>query len=44
MIKGPAFIGCNCEIRKGAYIRGNVIIAAGTLIGNSCEIKGSIIF
>lgn len=44
MIKGPAFIGRNCEIRKGAYLRGNIIVGDGSLIGNSCEVKGSIIF
>ena len=29
MIKGPAWIGENCEIRNGCYIRENVIIGAG---------------
>jgi NDP-sugar pyrophosphorylase family protein len=40
-IKGPAWIGPNCQIRHGAYIRENVIIGAGSVIGNSCEIKNS---
>lgn len=43
MIKGPAVIGCNCEIRKGAYIRGNVIIGNDCVIGNSTEIKNSVL-
>jgi NDP-sugar pyrophosphorylase family protein len=40
-IKGPAWIGPNCQIRHGAYIRENVIIGAGSVIGNSSEIKNS---
>ena len=43
-IKGPAWIGPNCQIRHGAYIRENVIIGAGSVIGNSCEIKNSFLF
>jgi len=43
-IKGPAWIGPNCQIRHGAYIRENVIIGAGSIIGNSCEIKNSFLF
>jgi len=40
-IKGPAWIGPNCQIRHGAYIRENVIVGAGSVIGNSSEIKNS---
>ena len=43
-ITGPAWIGPNCQIRHGAYIRENVIIGAGSVIGNSSEIKNSILF
>jgi NDP-sugar pyrophosphorylase family protein len=43
-IKGPAWIGPRCQIRHGAYIRENVIIGAGSVVGNSCEIKNSILF
>jgi NDP-sugar pyrophosphorylase family protein len=43
-IKGPAWIGPNCQIRHGAYIRENVIVGAGSVIGNSCEIKNSFLF
>jgi NDP-sugar pyrophosphorylase family protein len=43
-IKGPAWIGPNCQIRHGAFIRENVIIGAGSVIGNSCEIKNSFLF
>lgn len=44
MIKGPTIIGCNCEIRHAAYIRGNVIIGNDTVVGNSSEIKNAILF
>lgn len=44
MIKGPAWIGANCEIRNGAYIRENVIVGNGCVLGNSCEFKNSILF
>ena len=40
----PAVIGDNTEIRPGAYLRGNVIIGKGCVIGNSTEIKNSILF
>jgi len=43
-IKGPAWIGPKCQIRHGAYIRENVIIGAGSVIGNSTEIKNSFLF
>ena len=44
LIKGPAIIGYNCEIRHSAYIRENVIIGNDVVVGNSTEIKNSIIF
>ncbi len=44
MIKGPAIIGSNCQIRHNAYIRENVIIGNGCVVGNSTEIKNSIFF
>jgi len=44
MIKGPAWIGENCEIRNGAYIRENVIVGNGAVLGNSCEFKNAILF
>ncbi len=43
-ICGPAIIGHETEIRPGAYIRGSVIIGDGAVIGNSTELKNSIIF
>jgi NDP-sugar pyrophosphorylase family protein len=44
MIKGPAIIGRNCEIRHNAYLRENVIIGDGCVVGNSTEIKNSLLF
>src|SRR6186713_929432 len=44
MIKGPAIIGRNCEIRHNAYLREDVIIGDGCVVGNSCEFKHSILF
>ena len=36
-------LGHNCTIRHGAYIRGNVILTDGCTVGNSSEIKNSIL-
>lgn len=44
LIKGPAIIGYNCEIRHSAYLRENVIIGDNVVVGNSTEIKNSILF
>lgn len=44
MIKGPCWIGNNCEIRHGAYIRPYTIILDGALIGHATEIARSIVF
>ena len=44
LIKGPAIIGYNCEIRQCAYIRENVIIGNDVVVGNSAEVKNSILF
>jgi NDP-sugar pyrophosphorylase family protein len=44
MIKGPAIIGKNCQIRHNAYVRDYVIIGDGCVVGNATEIKNSILF
>lgn len=44
MIKGPAIIGHDCEIRHCAFIRENVIIGNECVIGNSTELKNSLLF
>lgn len=43
-IKGPAIIGCDCELRQSAFIRDYVLVGNGVVIGNSTEVKNSIIF
>ncbi len=43
VIEGPAFIGPECELRPGVYIRGNVIAGKGCVLGNSCEYKNSLL-
>ncbi len=42
-IIGPAWIGEGTEIRPGAFIRGNVIVGARCVLGNSCEFKNSLL-
>ena len=44
MIKGPAIIGKNCQIRHNAYIRENVIIGDDCVMGNSSELKNALLF
>ena len=39
----PAIIGDECDIRVGAYIRGNVILGKGVVVGNSSELKNCIL-
>ena len=43
-ITGPCIIDSNAEIRHCAFIRGNVIVGKGTVVGNSCEVKNSLLF
>jgi len=43
ILKGPMIIGTDCEIRQGAYLRGNVIVGSHSVIGHSTEIKNSIV-
>jgi NDP-sugar pyrophosphorylase family protein len=42
-IIGPAWIGARTEIRPGAFIRGNVIVGEGCVLGNSCEFKNCLL-
>lgn len=41
-IQGPAIICNNTEVRHGAFIRGAALIGEGCVIGNSSEIKNSV--
>ena len=43
IIKGPAIIGKNTDVRQGAYIRGNVMVGDHCIIGHCTEIKNSIL-
>jgi NDP-sugar pyrophosphorylase family protein len=42
-IIGPAWIGAKTEIRPGAFIRGNVIVGEGCVLGNACEFKNALL-
>jgi len=42
-IHGPAWIGAKTELRPGVYIRGNVIVGEGCVLGNSCEFKNALV-
>ena len=40
---GPAWIGARTEIRPGAFVRGNVIVGEGGVLGNACEFKNCLL-
>jgi NDP-sugar pyrophosphorylase family protein len=42
-LQGPAWLGPNVQVRPGAYIRGNVIVGAGSVLGNSSEFKNCLL-
>jgi NDP-sugar pyrophosphorylase family protein len=42
-IIGPAWIGAKTEIRPGAFVRGNVIVGEGCVLGNACEFKNCVL-
>ena len=44
LIKGPAIIGKNCQIRHNAYLRENAIIGDNCIVGNSSELKNALLF
>ncbi len=43
-IDGPTIIGNGTEVRHCAFIRGGVIVGENCVIGNSTEVKNSILF
>lgn len=43
-IYGPAIIGRKAEVRHCAFIRGNAIVGEGAVVGNSTELKNTILF
>ena len=44
VILGPAWIGEDCVIAPGCYVRENVIMGNRVIAGNSCEFKNCVIF
>jgi NDP-sugar pyrophosphorylase family protein len=40
---GPIWIGKDTQIRPGAYLRGNVIVGEGCVLGNACEFKNCLL-
>ena len=43
VIKSSTVIGEHCEVRQGAYIRGNVVVGNHSVIGHATEVKNSIL-
>ncbi|MDY4812864.1 MAG: UDP-N-acetylglucosamine pyrophosphorylase [Ruminococcus sp.] len=43
-LHGPLIIDENAQVRQCAFIRGNAIIGKGATVGNSTELKNSILF
>jgi NDP-sugar pyrophosphorylase family protein len=44
VILGPAIIGANVSIRCGAYVRENVLVGDGCVLGNASEFKNCVLF
>ncbi len=44
VITGPCIIDEDAEIRPGAFLRGNVLVGRGAVVGNSTELKNSLLF
>lgn len=42
-IEGPAIIGADCEIRHGALLRPNIILADGAIVGHASETKNALL-
>ncbi|HCM25906.1 MAG TPA: UDP-N-acetylglucosamine pyrophosphorylase [Treponema sp.] len=43
-IIGPAVLGPLTEVRAGAFIRGDVLVGASCVVGNSTELKNCVLF
>ena len=43
-ILAPCVIGEDTEVRPGAFLRGNVLVGDGAVVGNSSELKNCILF
>jgi NDP-sugar pyrophosphorylase family protein len=42
-LQGPAWIGEDCRIGPGCWIRENTVVGRGAILGNSCELKNCVI-
>ncbi len=43
-LNGPLIVDENAEIRHCAFVRGSAIVGAGSVVGNSTELKNVVIF
>lgn len=43
-LAGPAIIGPRTQVRPGAFVRGNALVGADCVVGNSTELKNVILF
>lgn len=43
-LHGPCVIGPETEVRQCAFLRGNALVGAGCVVGNSTELKNTILF
>jgi len=43
-LTGPLIVCPGAQIRTGAFIRGNVVVGAGAVVGNSTELKNCVLF
>ena len=43
-ISGPCIIGAETEVRHGAFLRGNTLVGAKCVVGNSTELKNAVLF
>ncbi len=43
-LTAPCIIGPETEVRPGAFLRGNVLVGRGAVVGNSTELKNVILF
>lgn len=42
-IDGPVWIGAGAKLLPGCYLRGNVIVGSGSIVGHCAEIKNSLL-
>ena len=44
VLKGPVYIGPNCMVAAGAYLRGGIWLERDVIIGPNCEVKTTYMF